>query len=281
MAKHPASDEVAAALGAFVTGGLGPTHTKLTGAFTRAGYGRVSTYDGTSEDLRAKPNKETRVRETVTAAARDPHRARELVDSILVEFRAHGFFSASSSEADEAERVAKVRTLQRAFSRIDWELDDEGVLRPAGVGVVGSVSGRQAIEDQLDRLRRATDDPALLLGTAKEMLESTAKFVLEFFAVPYTTRSTFDELWYHARDRLGLLPEQVDVSAPGGAQVKAMLGASWVIAKTANEIRNIEGTGHGRTLPTGVTPEMALLVVRESCSIAELVLASLDRMAGR
>lgn len=281
MAKHPASDEVGAALGAFVTGGVGPTHTKLTGAFTRAGYGQVSTYDGTSEDPRAKPNKETRVRDTVSAAARDSHRARELVDSLLVEYRAHGFFSSSSTAPAEADRLAAVRSLQRAFSRIDWELDDEGVLRPAGVGVVGSVGGRPAIEDQLDRLRRATDDPALLLGTAKEMLESTAKFVLEFFAVPYSNRTSFDELWHHARDRLGLLPEHVDVTAPGGAQVKAMLGASWVIAKTANEVRNLEGTGHGRTLPTGVTPEMALLIVRESCSVAELVLATLDRMAGR
>ncbi len=280
MAKHPASDEVGAALGAFVTGGLGPTHTKLTGAFTRAGYGGVSPYDARSEDLRAKPNKETRVRDTTSAAARDPHRARELVDSLLVEYRAHGFFSPSSGPA-ETERSARVLSLQRAFSRIDWEMDDEGVLRPAGVGVVGSVGGRPAIEDQLDRLRRATDDPALLLGTAKEMLESTAKFVLEFFAVPHTNRTSFDELWHHARDRLGLLPEQVDVASPGGAQVKAMLGASWVIAKTANETRNLEGTGHGRTLPTGVTPEMALLIVRESCSIAELALATLDRMAGR
>mgnify|MGYP000412748139 CR=1 FL=1 len=34
-------------------------------------------------------------------------------------------------------------------------------------------------------------------------------------------------------------------------------------------------------LAPGVTPEMALLIVRESCSVAELVLATLDRMAGR
>jgi len=277
MAKYPISDEVAAALGSFVTGGSGPTHTKLTRAFTLAGYGQVSPYDSDSKDPKATPNKENRVRDTVSAAARDPHRARELVDSLLVEFQAFGFFSPGSREPDESNRKAKVLSLQRAFSLIDWELDDEGVLRPAGVGVVVSVEGRPAIEDQLDRLRRASDDPALLLGTAKEMLESTAKSVLEFFTVPYSHRTSFDELWHHAREKLGLLPDYVDVVAPGGAQVKAMLGASWVIVKTANEIRNVEGTGHGRTLPTGVTPEMALLVVRESCSIAQFVLATLDR----
>lgn len=281
MSKHPASDEVAAALGSFVGGGTGPTHRELTRAFKRAGYGSVRPYDGSSHDFRAKPSKENRIRDTVEAAVRDPHRCRELIESILVEFRSFGFFTAADNPADEAERCAKARTLQRAFARIDWELDDEGVLRPAGVGAVGSVEGRPAIEDQLERLRRASDDPALLLGTAKEMLESTAKYVLEVFSVPYRPRTSFDELWHHARDRLVLLPEQVDISKPGGSQVRAMLGAAWTIARTTNEIRNFEGTGHGRTLPTGVTPEMALLVVREACSVAELSLATLDRMMGR
>lgn len=281
MSRDPLSDEVAAALGAFVGGGDGPTHTKLTRAFARAGYGDVAPYDATSDDFRLKPNKENRVRDTVEAAVRHPHRARELIDSILVEYRQFRFFTAQSRPEAELARTAQVQTLQRALARIDWELDDEGVLRPAGVGSVGSTEGRPAIEDQLDRLRRASDDPALLLGTAKEMLESTAKYVLEVFTVPYTNKTSFDELWHHARDRLRLLPEQVDTSQPGGSQVRAMLGASWTIARTANEIRNLEGTGHGRTLPTGVSPEMALLVVRESCSIAELALSTLDRMMGR
>lgn len=281
MATQPTSDEVAAALGAFVGGGDGPSHTKLTRAFSRAGYGGVSPYDATSADFRAKPNKENRVRDTVSAATREPHRARELIDSILVEYRAFGFFTPRSEVSAETQRLERVRFLKQAFARVDWELDDDGVLRPAGAGAVGSVEGRPAIEDQLERLRRASDDPALLLGTAKEMLESTAKYVLELFNVPYSERTDFNELWHHARDRLGLLPEHVDISRPGGGQIRAILGASWTIARTANEIRNVEGTGHGRTLPTGVTPEMALLVVRESCSVAELVLATLDRMTGR
>ena len=281
MSRHPASDEVAAALGAFVRGGDGPTHTALTRAFSRAGYGSVRPYDAASHDSRAKPSKENRIRDTVEAAVRDPHRAREPIDSLLVEFRSFGFFAATKDPSVETERRPKVRALQRAFARIDWELNDEGDLRPAGVGTVGSVEGRPAIEDQLQRLRRASDDPALLLGTAKEMLESTAKYVLEVFSVPYRPRTSFDELWHHARDRLGLLPEQVNTSQPGGSQVRAMLGAAWTITKTTNEIRNLEGTGHGRTLPTGVTPEMALLVVREACSVAELSLATLDRMMGR
>ena len=119
-----------------------------------------------------------------------------------------------------------------------------------------------------------------MLGTAKEMLESTAKYALEAFAVPYAAMD-FDQLWFHTRDRLGLHPKDVDVATPGGEQVREILQASWSIARMTNVLRNTEGTGHGRTLPTGVSAEVAHLVVREACSVAQLVLTTLDRQLGR
>lgn len=279
MSGHPVSDEIAAALGAFVAGGLGPRHSTLTRVFTRSGYGGAAPYDGHNE--RPQLNKEDRVRDTICAAARDPHRARELIESLLAEYRAAGMFTSDSDTAVELSRRSNVRAAQAAFLRVDWELTDAGELRPAGVGTVAAVAGRPAIEDQLARLRRARDDPALLIGTAKEMLESTAKYVLEEFSVPYTPSTDFDQLWFHARDRLGLLPKEVDVAQPGGEQVREILQSSWSIARMTNELRKLEGTGHGRTLPTGMTPETALLVVREACSIAQAVLSTLDRRLGR
>jgi hypothetical protein len=218
-------------------------------------------------------NKEDRVRETISAAVRDLGRSRELVEALLGEYRVAGLF--------DGDRPELVRTAQAAFARIDWELTDGGDLHPAGTAVVAAAQGRPAIEDQLARLRRATGDPALLLGTAKEMLESTAKLVLEEFSVPYSSKTSFDELWFHARDRLGLHPKDVDVNAPGGKQVREILDASWAIARMANEVRNVEGTGHGRTLPTAMSPETALLVVREASSVAQMALSTLDRHLGR
>jgi hypothetical protein len=278
MAKYPVSDEVGAALGAFVAGGVGPKHSTLTRVFARAGYGDAARYD--PSDPLQQPNKENRVRDTVAAAARDQHRSRELIEALLAEYRVAGFFTRNQDPALEVHRQDSVQVLKRAFVRIDWELTEDGQIRPAGIGALSALEGRPAIEDQLARLRRATDDPALLLGTAKEMLESTAKYVLDVFTVPYSPASDFDELWFHARDRLGLHPKDVDISQPGGQQIREILQASWSIARMSNDLRNVEGTGHGRTLPTGMTSEMALLVVREACSIAQMVLSSLDRRLG-
>ncbi len=258
-----------------------PVFTKDQRIYTTSGdvNANVVQYSPTSDQM--QPNKEVRITETVAAAFREPSRSLELVTALLGLYKAQGFFNANSDSAEDAKRTHLVRGAQAAYARIDCELTDSGELSPLSIGSVTSLQGRPAIDIQLKRLRESTDDPALLIGTSKELLESTAKYVLEAFSVPYKTNVSFDELWHHTRDRLGLLPTQVDMTAAGAIEVREILQSSWTIVKTTNSIRNQEGTGHGRTLPTGMTSEMALLVVRESCSIAEMVLSTLDRMMGR
>ena len=108
-----------------------------------------------------------------------------------------------------------------------------------------------------------------------------AKFVLEEAGMPVPRSAGFDHLWYMARERLGLLPERVDPSMQGADAIKAIHGSSWTIAQNVNALRNLQGTGHGRTLPTGVSENLATLVVREACSVAEFMLRQLDHEVGR
>jgi len=201
MAQYPVSEEVAAALGFFFTGGSGPRHSVLTRVFGRTGYGSAAPYD--PQSLAMQTNKEDRVRATVMAAIKEPRRSRELMDGLLSEMRVSRCFAPNENDNNlERRRREAVRAAQAAFARIDWELSDAGELRPGAVITLGSATDRPALDEQLTRLRRASDDPGLLLGTAKEMLESTAKYVLEEFAVPYSASMDFDQLWYLARDRL-------------------------------------------------------------------------------
>lgn len=117
VSKYPVSDEVGAALGAFVAGGVGPRHSVLSRVFARAGYGHAAPYDFKSSDQQL--NKEDRVRETVAAAVRDPARSRELMEALLGEFRVAGLFVPSTDRLDEQRRRDNVQTLRRALSRID------------------------------------------------------------------------------------------------------------------------------------------------------------------
>ena len=259
-------------MGRYFTGGAGPRHSDLTAVFMRTGYDPDDPY----VEAEGTPSKEVRVRAVLAAAVRRPGRARELVEGLLAEMRAVGCFNSIGDQSDR-ERVA---ALQRAFRRVGWELTEEAELLPVGIIDVAT-GGRAALDDQLARLRRATDDPALLLGTAKDLLETVAKFVLEEVGFPYRDGAEFGELWYLARERLGIHPKDIDASSPGGSQMRRIVQSTWTIAESVNELRQHQGTGHGRTLPTGVTPSAALLVVREACIVAEFTLNTLDRQLGR
>lgn len=190
-------------------------------------------------------------------------------------------FMDASTRMRSAYDKERVRTAQRALSRVGWGLSDDGYLSPSGA-IDLTTGGREALDEQLDRLRRVADDPGQLLGSAKDLLEAVAKFVLEEFSVPVPGRAPdFDHVWYLARERLGVLPQQVNPALPGADNIKAILQSSWKIAEQVNRLRALQGTGHGRTLPTGVSAEMALMVVREACSVAEFTLSTLDRARGR
>jgi len=270
MSSIPVSDEIAGALGRYFHGGSGPTHAVLSGVFLRAGYSDADPYsvaDGT-------PSKEVRVQTIVREAVRRPAGARKLADGLMTTLRLHGCFDSARPDFDES----LVRMTKMAFKRAGWSMSDDGVL-----SVIGQIDletgGREALDEQIERLRRAGDDAGQALGSAKDLLEAVAKFVLEELGWPQD--GDFNHLWYLARERLGVHPAQMTIEGRGSAQVKKILGATWTIAEQVNELRNLQGAGHGRTLPTGVTPEMALMVVREACSVAQFMLANLDRVVGR
>lgn len=272
MTSPPVSQEIAGALAAYFFGGAGPSHSKLTTAFLQGGYGDACPYDIAD----GTPNKEIRVQRTIMAAVRKPDRARQLIDALLVPLRVGGFFDAERDGYD----LSAFRTLRKAFARQGWSLSDDGELSPIS-GLDLTTGGRDALDEQLARIRRATDDPGALLGAAKDLLEAVAKFVLEEVGMPQPKSAKFPQLWHLSRERLGILPQQVDMSTPGAESIRQILQSAWMIAGQANVLRGLQGTGHGRTLPTGVSVELALLVVREACSVAEFMLTTLDRQLGR
>lgn len=267
----PVSDEIAGALGGFFHGGAGPSHAAITGVLLRTGYSDSDRYVAGRAD---NPNKEQRVQAAVRRAIRRPDRARDLVDGLLTQLRLHGCFQAQSTY------IPQVAALRSALRRSGYSLSEDGTLLTLGA-IDLETGDRSALDEQIERLRRSTDDPAQLIGSAKDLLEAVAKFVLEELSFPVSPKADFGQLWYLARERLGVRPEDVSEGQTGADQVRRILGASWTIAEQVNSLRNLMGTGHGRTLPTALSAEAALLVVREACSLAQFVLDTLDGQLGR
>lgn len=265
------SDEVAASLGKFFFGGAGPSHATITRCFTACGLGSDDPYD----PMTGTPNKEQRVLVLCWTARRRPGDvAAKALDQLLTALRVDGTFD--SEDAQTKERVA---TLRRALAALGAVLDDEDRIQEHALDL--GTGGRAALDEQLARLRRNVEDPGALIGGAKELLESICKFVLEEQSMLPDRKMDFDELLALAFDRLRLQPQMVDPSQPGGKQLRAIYQSAKTTASTINELRNLQGTGHGRTLPTGISKETGRYVIREATHVAELLLTTHDRHGPR
>jgi hypothetical protein len=269
MANEPLNDEIAGALAQFFFNGVGPSHTALTQAFTSAGLIKHDPYNLVA----GTPTKQQRVLTVCHAAQRNPEAAGKLTESLLNSLRLQGAFR-------DTDNATNIRALRSAFLHVGWSLTDEGRLDRVG-SIDLETGGRESLDEQIERLRRNIDDPGALLGIAKELLEAVAKFVMEDSDMPLDRRAPFDMAITLAFDRLKFSTGRVDETVPGATQVRAIHGSAKKIALQVNELRNLQGTGHGRTLPTGITPETARFVIREVTHVAELMLSTHDRQMGR
>jgi len=104
-----------------------------------------------------------------------------------------------------------------------------------------------AIQEQLQRIQRALGyDPALVIGSAKELIESTAKTVLIERGLPVDDKADIPALVREAHLALGLHPSSHAPGPDGSDAVKRILGAVASVAVGVAELRNRGfGTGHG------------------------------------
>ena len=104
------------------------------------------------------------------------------------------------------------------------------------------------ILDHLDRISHAIerDDPAQAIGSAKELVESTAKVVLRERGEPFSKPDDLPDLVRKAQITLAVHPTTATSGPDGFTGVKKILGATIVITTGIAELRNRGyGTGHG------------------------------------
>lgn len=136
-----------------------------------------------------------------------------------------------------------------------------------------------AIRDHLDRIERnLDDDPRLAVGSAKELVESTAKLVLKRSGVEYGKSDDLPSLVAKAHTALGMNAKQVDDNAENAVGIRTLLGAVSRIGVGMAELRNQVGTGHGQAeVPTWVTPRHARLAVGSAHVWCQFVLETLEQ----
>lgn len=125
---------------------------------------------------------------------------------------------------------------------------------------------------QIARLRDSVDsDPALAVGTAKEMLETTCKAILEQRSEAVDPSWDVAELLKRTRKILKLVPDDIPNSAKGAEVIKRLLSNLGQVGIGLAELRNLYGTGHGRTGTGGLSPRHARLAVGSVITLVQFL----------
>ena len=116
---------------------------------------------------------------------------------------------------------------------------------------------------QIQRMQTAVeDDPGLAIGTAKELVESVCKTILEQRQITFEDDADIGQLVKESRKALGLIPESIPNSAKGAESIRRLLSNLGNVAQGLGELRNLYGTGHGRGGATkGLSARHARLAV--------------------
>lgn len=145
-------------------------------------------------------------------------------------------------------------------------------------GLLSNLKDPTVIQGHLSRIQRALlHDAEQAIGSAKELIESTAKLVLDQRSVTYTKNDDITALIHRAQETLGLSPAKAPSTGPdGGGSIKRILGGASSVAIGVAELRNQYGTGHGQGRPrTGLGQRHAHLAVNAAFMWCQLMLDTL------
>jgi hypothetical protein len=170
----------------------------------------------------------------------------------------------------------------QSLRRDGYQIDEQtGQITPVGpqlsIESIARLADPSAVREGFERIRRAiSDDPALAVGSAKELIESTAKVVLTERGQPFDDKSDLPKLARAAQLSLGLDPSTR--SGPDSSDgVRRILGAVTTIANGLAELRNRGlGTGHGpATARVGLGSRHGHLAVYAALTWCQLMLDTL------
>lgn len=130
----------------------------------------------------------------------------------------------------------------------------------------------------LDRINGSIEaDPELAVGTTKELIEATLKSILRGL------REQFDEskddipaLLKKVQKALELAPDDVEPSRRGADTIKRVLSNLGAVAIGVAELRNLYGSGHGRSQRRVVDARLSRLVVGSGGTLCRFLLETYE-----
>jgi AbiJ N-terminal domain 3/Abortive infection C-terminus len=204
-------------------------------------------------------------------------------DEVFLRFLCEALHPAVRHDPDEASSLAD--QINGVLRRAGWEVVPTTYIsgrpiytaRRANMGAVLVDQARALSTDlgeyvsrQVTRMEAAIEsDPELAIGTAKEFLETICKTILRQRSIPFAdTGEDVTALVKLTARNLQLLPADVERRTEAAASIRVLLSNLGAVAQRLAEIRNLSGTGHGRTAQfQGLQPRHARLAVHAAVTL--------------
>ena len=193
----------------------------------------------------------------------------QLIVSLIGTIRGHGGFRHGSSNYVGKEAVENAIA---AFDLEGYQLSSDGELRSK---LLDNLSGEEltdALNAYIRRAKRGAKDAALVTGTGKDLLEAVAAHILFQRLGTYPQTANFPTL-------LGQTFVELKLATPasgdeeGAVPYKKRIESSmYELACGINQLRNKQGTGHGRPWMATVTDTEARIATEFMGVIAEYLL---------
>ncbi|PIO91074.1 hypothetical protein CBI55_26285 [Pseudomonas syringae] len=126
---------------------------------------------------------------------------------------------------------------------------------------------------EIERLENAIErDPALAIGTAKELIETCCKSILTKREISFTKSDDLGDLTKKVTKALQLVPEGISEEAKGAENIKMVLRNLSQLTNNLAQLRGLYGTGHGRDgQHRGLQPRHARLAVASAVAFIDFV----------
>ena len=265
------NSEIASALARFFEGGKGPSHDELDRVFLKSGLER---FDPAPNAESRDVGKMKRVRGALLEGSQpDPAATLLFVKDLTAMLKARGCFIQGH---DQFASEAVIRAAQAAMKGVGWRLDASGDLYPESISGLEGRDLSEALKQYVRRIQRASDDDALTIGSAKELLEAAARHVMVEATGSFDRHADFPTTLFRASTLAGSgVPTSRMIDDLDADPFRAVEQGLALTALAVNRLRNLEGTGHGRPTPTRATRRQGIIAAQAAAAICYVLLPEL------
>ncbi|MGE0313811.1 MAG: abortive infection family protein [Lautropia sp.] len=184
-------------------------------------------------------------------------------------------------EVPESHEDGKQRLI-RLVERDGFEYRNGRIVDPASNDsldlAIPSTLDTSHLSVYLDRINSSVEsDPELAVGTTKELVEATLKTIRRGLSEGFDeSKEDIPVLLKRVKKALDLAPDDVDSARRGADTIKRILSNLGAVAIGVAELRNLYGSGHGRSQRRVVDARLARLVVGSGGTLCRFLLETYE-----